>query len=382
MWFTFAKAAAKLDDHQTAQYILEQLKEKIGPDTEILEYIENTKKDALKMTYAHNSSQQGQQSRPSFAMPNFVDYTPEEEESYLKTLAVGNPYIEITKHPQFGRAVFAKRDIPAHTRIIEEEPIISVTADEKACQNCYVPASHLRQKVVCDSCKEVYCSEKCRADALQKFHSPLCGAKIKEFQTWVKGGQSSSAKTSLTWVKHYGTTKNSEEWKSAISEGGKGVDPFSFPQLRFLHSSMPATSRFFVEDVVPKMEYFYDKMKVDPLDPYFDGKWMLHLQIVIMLNAFNIPGTGDTFEFNKIKGSILALYETLSLFNHSCAPNAFLQTVLNPKTPIITTKPIKKGEQVFISYINPDLPRETRQDLLHGVYGFACDCVKCTAEKP
>ncbi|KAK3000826.1 hypothetical protein RJ639_020265 [Escallonia herrerae] len=51
------------------------------------------------------------------------------------------------------------------------------------------------------------------------------------------------------------------------------------------------------------------------------------------------------------------------------------------RATIIACKPILKGEEVTISYIDEDLPFEKRQALLAD-YNFRCRCTKCLEEEP
>lgn len=68
--------------------------------------------------------------------------------------------------------------------------------------------------------------------------------------------------------------------------------------------------------------------------------------------------------------------------NHSCHPNAKAfkrEEDRDGQATIVASKPISKGEEVTISYIEEDLPFEERQALLAD-YGFECKCVKCQEE--
>lgn len=47
---------------------------------------------------------------------------------------------------------------------------------------------------------------------------------------------------------------------------------------------------------------------------------------------------------------------------------------------LIAIRPIMKGEQIFISYIEEDMPWKERQALLSD-YGFACKCCRCLQEQ-
>ncbi|KAI7741890.1 hypothetical protein M8C21_005436 [Ambrosia artemisiifolia] len=84
-----------------------------------------------------------------------------------------------------------------------------------------------------------------------------------------------------------------------------------------------------------------------------------------------------------------AFYPIQSCMNHSCCPNAkaFKREEIiikqredkDGQATILACKPIKKGEEITISYIDEDLDLEERQALLAD-YGFICKCARCVEE--
>ncbi|CAL5403501.1 unnamed protein product [Camellia sinensis] len=78
-----------------------------------------------------------------------------------------------------------------------------------------------------------------------------------------------------------------------------------------------------------------------------------------------------------------AFFPLQSCMNHSCHPNAKAfkrEEDRDGQATIIALRPISKGEEVTISYIEEDLPFEERQALLAD-YGFRCKCPKCLEEE-
>lgn len=66
--------------------------------------------------------------------------------------------------------------------------------------------------------------------------------------------------------------------------------------------------------------------------------------------------------------------------NHSCDPNV---TYYKDGDVLVfkTIKSINKDEELFESYIDYELPREVRQEMLLDRYGFVCKCNKCMSGK-
>eukprot|EP00933_Yihiella_yeosuensis_P028643 TRINITY_DN22476_c1_g1_i1.p1 TRINITY_DN22476_c1_g1~~TRINITY_DN22476_c1_g1_i1.p1 ORF type:complete len:361 (+),score=79.97 TRINITY_DN22476_c1_g1_i1:111-1085(+) len=74
-----------------------------------------------------------------------------------------------------------------------------------------------------------------------------------------------------------------------------------------------------------------------------------------------------------------AVFANACLLNHSCAPNAY--HCFNEKQKRLTVhcmRPIKKGEEVTISYVKVWQKKEDRQMELQHQYRFHCRCQVCT----
>lgn len=71
------------------------------------------------------------------------------------------------------------------------------------------------------------------------------------------------------------------------------------------------------------------------------------------------------------------IYDVISLFNHSCCPNAFY-AIKDNHGYCLTVRPIKKGEQVFVNYLGDSVcdTRANRQSYIKR-WGFECDCERC-----
>ncbi|KAH7372314.1 hypothetical protein BKA66DRAFT_423138 [Pyrenochaeta sp. MPI-SDFR-AT-0127] len=72
----------------------------------------------------------------------------------------------------------------------------------------------------------------------------------------------------------------------------------------------------------------------------------------------------------------IILDPTLGHINHSCDPNAYIM-MDGPEVSIRTLKPIKKDEELFISYIDTTTPYRRRQSELQTRWFFKCECSKC-----
>lgn len=72
------------------------------------------------------------------------------------------------------------------------------------------------------------------------------------------------------------------------------------------------------------------------------------------------------------------IHDSISLFNHSCAPNVFYDIIGNVGY-CLTIRPIRRGEQVFVSYLGDRVEdsKASRQSYLQEEWEFECQCERC-----
>ncbi|KAJ5176124.1 uncharacterized protein N7482_002001 [Penicillium canariense] len=87
------------------------------------------------------------------------------------------------------------------------------------------------------------------------------------------------------------------------------------------------------------------------------------------LNSFNLT----TAMYDRIG---LYLHPYAALINHSCDYNAVVGFD-GEELYVKAMRPIKKNEQIFISYIDTTTPNEVRRKELSERYFFDCQCTKC-----
>ncbi|GJP36281.1 hypothetical protein CLOM_g20809 [Closterium sp. NIES-68] len=77
-----------------------------------------------------------------------------------------------------------------------------------------------------------------------------------------------------------------------------------------------------------------------------------------------------------------AFYSLQSSINHSCCPNAHAfkrDEDVDGRAVLLASRDIKKGEQIFIAYVEESLPLQERREALAD-YGFVCRCELCEAQ--
>lgn len=69
-----------------------------------------------------------------------------------------------------------------------------------------------------------------------------------------------------------------------------------------------------------------------------------------------------------------------SYFNHSCAPNLMTYSIANQRI-FITTRPIKAGEQMYVSYLLDLFSSDHERKQLFDNFGFECNCERCEPDE-
>ncbi|KAK7469024.1 hypothetical protein VKT23_003518 [Stygiomarasmius scandens] len=109
-----------------------------------------------------------------------------------------------------------------------------------------------------------------------------------------------------------------------------------------------------------------------------------HLEAIVSYNSFSPLPLTSAEARKKDKPSQLedsaALYLLSSLFSHSCAANA-VWTSVGDLMVIRAVESIKKGEEIFIPYINGTTPLKERQKALKKHFSSECPCELCTADR-
>lgn len=106
-------------------------------------------------------------------------------------------------------------------------------------------------------------------------------------------------------------------------------------------------------------------------------RFLMHLLLHHM--AIIPPNSFTDHHFGRVQNlSTKFIFDVLSLFNHSCAPNAYFLHK-NDMGCCITVRPIKKGEQIFINYLGDEatLPTEDRRREISKQWRFECKCDRC-----
>jgi hypothetical protein len=96
-------------------------------------------------------------------------------------------------------------------------------------------------------------------------------------------------------------------------------------------------------------------------------------------------------DVNAASGSVeyVVLYWHISMMNHSCSPNVFLETTFHQapdqgnegcvgiRTSVVVSRELKEGEEICIAYQLLLAPADVRKAFFESHYGFTCCCRRC-----
>lgn len=316
--------------------------------------------------------QQSQQLMASMEMPlkKAMQLSYEADQQYPCMANV----LEIQENAQFGRHLLAKCDIPAGQTILIESDFVSMRSngDELVCYTCF------RSKVnfiACAQCPDVaFCSNECIVrNATHKWECGTFFADLHhqiqfQMQTLLLAIETFSSVDSLMEFVEQILGENVEKIPSSLHDA-KSKYHFFFKlsktsstwQTKYLSQAKQVYDNVLL---LPKVSVLFDT----DAKKCFLQHLVTHHFLIIKNNALVSGNPWD----------VVSVFNVLSMLNHSCAPNVF-----HPRTGkqqcCITIRPVKRGQQLFISYLSSnDLSTiEQRQQKLKTSWGFDCTCERC-----
>lgn len=174
-----------------------------------------------------------------------------------------------------------------------------------------------------------------------------------------------------------GTTK--EEWNKLTL-------------LQALHFLQPYPSLPTESDSTLTLSHFTEIIKTNAAEAAFSTfnrvLFQLHQSTVpctdsTILNNNTLPPDTSKDDDDDPANGISCLLLLFSMFNHSCLPNITWISQWNtvyqaPMFQIYTLQPIKKNDELRISYISEKIYQKERKLDLYNRYKFICNCPRCT----
>eukprot|EP01133_Synstelium_polycarpum_P011507 gene11507-13425_t len=312
-----------------------------------------------------------------------------------------------------GRGIFATRDIAAEEMLFETRSVVSTSAKDvhddieneaeisKSREFARLSQTISRmtrlpvQRILPDDCgkchKVLYCSPECKADGQDK-HIAICASDSVQHRFVDVFEREIDALTEHEQISYMLLLK----LIASQFPNGDQSSPIRSLELddvvkRLVHA-VPLKSNFTLSRKDNKIfrvikDMLHDR-RITP-ELYYRFKSIVFLnQNILFTSKINVKCTpapmdelGYNFDFDdKPSKPILTIPLHLAFMNHSCSPNVFIASpIVNDKQiRIVSKRPIKKGEELFISYITgQNIDTDKRNEQLHEAYGFQCKCRLC-----
>lgn len=309
-----------------------------------------------------------------------------------------------------GKGVFATKDFFKGEKVFEETPFAwyprwdtvggnyHTFKSDHECQLCARTIERrglfgeknrsLLRPVKCKQCSGWFCSNLCKKEAEAKFHRIECGAHnphIVELAEKCRNWQ---------WGAPMGAVRALERVIMEFEEGGIEQGKKAWTSLRAF-----ATVRADVMDMKRKGDSWF------LYEEDYETKWKTTYDLMKKATCPPSSSSGLTqFEMipKKIRNEMFSYNEWLNLigkyslndqnggfyllqscFNHNCDSNC---VVVHPndgkyRAIIKTLRPIKQGEEMTITYVNPRDSIAGRKQELRNWYMFDCRCQRCLDEE-
>lgn len=266
------------------------------------------------------------------------------------------------KRPQLG---VITRELIKPKEIILNEPGILVNNGlyGPKCNHCNIFLTKIDSKSTCKQCGQQFCSIDCYQEAFDSYHKALCGKDLSKIMAYIARGISCSSLLHLVILRVLAIAIQNNQ------------HPLEVTGVKYLTIGTNETTSW---DIYRSYGFYIELLETLGLCPYRDSAkfdfWVYYtLSNKLICNIF-----GEYAALRKPANG--KFHPFTSFLNHSCCPNAVYLQNRHGRMSIIANQTIEKGQQVFISYFNSNLPVEIRQTLLKTTFGFICKCHHCVSQ--
>lgn len=252
--------------------------------------------------------------------------------------------LTIDQNSKFGRFITAKCDMNVGQTIMVADIFASAAYSHRPkrtfCLTCQKTDTNF---IPCKHCSSVmFCSYECRNS--NDVHRLECGS---IFHQITNAKLKLAIQMVLVAIKHF---ENSEAFIDFVESVLAGRHPnHSFLQYQLV---LRLDKYQHKDDIYLLYQAFEILMTIPVMKIWFHSESKEQFLRKLLLCHMGIIRTNGFEEhIGSDQGIELSyIYDAISLFNHSCAPNAFYSRTYN-KGYLVVVRPIKRGEQIFINYL-------------------------------
>ncbi|XP_031637132.1 uncharacterized protein LOC116349716 [Contarinia nasturtii] len=288
--------------------------------------------------------------------------------------------LEITCNDTYGRHIVAKEPIAVGQIVLIEKGFVSTTTEYYVkCCICLTADTNL---VPCSRCCKAMVCKRCTT---RKYHQIEC-----ELQSTVNCDNNhwliKVIRSILCGIALFNTIEDYIHFVEMATTLNYTAIPDTIPDMKSKYRAflqlihMPALQNDAVPLAKKLMTAFLNHEIVGRIfSSMKQQRFLTHLILhhFAVIEKFGIK----TFD-NGESGCVEITAPISSYLNHSCAPNCSKFLLAN-SIIVVTMRPIKKGEQLFVSYCDIRNSDKERQSILREKYEFECQCERCTlAQSP
>lgn len=282
--------------------------------------------------------------------------------------------LEIACNNEFGRHIVAKQSLDVGQIVLIEEAFVSTSSEyyEKCCI-CLTGDSNM---VPCPSCTKAMLCKDCVHSRLHQVECELhCTLNLNEFPWLFK-----VVRSILNAVTLFSTTDEMMQFvaNSLSSSELRAPETIVDRKSKYRAFLQLLNKPIFKPELIPAATQLHTailghKMIGSAFNLLKHRRFLSHL---IMHHICVIQKFGIKTNDNGNNGCVEITTPIASYFNHSCAPNAAKFLVGNTVI-VVVMRPIKQGQQLFVSYCDVLKGCNDRQLALISEFDFRCKCERC-----
>lgn len=286
--------------------------------------------------------------------------------------------IRVSDNSQFGRHIIANSEIDIGETVMKERAFASIEYVSSIRKKCFTCGDSWNLEFVkCPHCMNIwFCSRRCSKN---KVHIVKCNKIFENTDCNIVRLTTEIVRVASEMVPDMRTLT---DLSSSILHSKKTSSQFLPPFSKYVEMlQLKGNPKFdYIAIAKRAVVCIRELLKINSQSDEFKY-YERTLFYLVYQHVVSIEVNAFSYEVPCENGVLthLSMHDIVSRFNHSCAPNLYYITDEHNIGHCIAVRPIKQGEQLFISYLDEMNFKTTkqRQDYIKEIWDFTCKCEKC-----